>query len=208
MSYYAKQGWEVKGLDFSRAGIEIMNPDILQYVKLGDVFESLNDEIRKKKKYDLVWLGNVLEHVLEPIDLLQQLREIVVENGILVVTVPNDGNAYHESLFDDGLIKNRFWIAIPDHISYFTKNSLKRVAEVTGWQCLSFYGDFPVDWFIANDFSNYINDKNRGATAHNARLRLEAFIDQEGPDNAMRFYESLADVNLGRNITAYMRPNT
>jgi hypothetical protein len=37
--------------------------------------------------------------------------------------VPNDGSEYQEGLLRDGLIDRRFWIAIPDHMSYFTSDS-------------------------------------------------------------------------------------
>ena len=206
LNHFSKLDWKVAGIDFSKTGVEQMNPNCLQHVEQGDVFELLESKIRKSQKYDLVWLGNVLEHVLEPIELLQSLRQLVSNNGILAITVPNDGNDYHESLLESGLISERWWIAIPDHISYFTADSLKRTATATGWECLALHGDFPVDWFIANDFSNYINDKNRGPAVHRARLKLEYLIGQAGPDKANRFYESLADVGFGRDITAYLRP--
>lgn len=206
LDHFSKLGWKVAGLDFSKAGVEQMNPNCLHYVEQGDVFELLEAKIRKSHKYDLVWLGNVLEHVLEPIELLQQLRQLVSNDGLLCVTVPNDGNAYHESLYKDDLVPERWWIAIPDHISYFTQDSLKQTVKATGWECLSIQADFPVDWFLANESANYIVDKSRGPAAHRARLMLEYQIGQAGPDKANRFYESLAEVGLGRNITAYLRP--
>lgn len=206
LDHFSKLDWKVHGIDFSKAGVEQMNPNCMQYIEQGDVFELLESKICKSQKYDLVWLGNVLEHVLEPIELLQSLRQLISNNGILAVTVPNDGNGYHESLLESGLIPERWWIAIPDHISYFTADSLKRTVEATGWECLSLQADFPVDWFLADESANFITDKSRGPAAHRARLMLEYQIGQAGPDKANRFYESLAEVGLGRNITAYLRP--
>lgn len=206
ISYFRSQGWQVAGIDFSRAGVEQINPDCIEFVQQGDVFQLLKAKIATGEKYDLVWLGNVLEHVLDPVGLLRSLRFLIPDDGLLVVTVPNDGNAYQEELYNNGSISQRFWISIPDHISYFTPDSLKRTAEATGWQCLGLQGDFPIDLYLAHEGSNYVVDQALGPAAHQARLRLERLIGMAGPDAANRFYSALADVGLGRNITVYLRP--
>lgn len=204
LNHHKKMGWKVSGIDFSTVGVKQMNANVAQYVEQGDVYELLFSKIRSNQKYDIVWLGNILEHVLSPIELLNSIQNLVYNNSILVVTVPNDGNRYHESLYEDGLIPERWWINIPDHLSYFTSDSLKRTAEATGWECLSIQGDFPIDWYLANENSNYVKDKFKGANAHKARLKLEFIIGLAGSDKANQFYEALACVNLGRNITAYL----
>jgi 2-polyprenyl-3-methyl-5-hydroxy-6-metoxy-1,4-benzoquinol methylase len=206
LSHFRSLGWEVAGIDFSRAGVEQMNPDCLPFVQQGDVFQLLETQITTGESYNLVWLGNVLEHVLDPVGLLRSLRQLVASEGLLVITVPNDGNAYHEALLEDGDIPDRFWIAIPDHISYFTAESLKNIASATGWDCSALQGDFPIDFYLAHEGSNYVTDRSRGPAAHKARLRLEYLIGLSGLDTANRFYTSLAEVGLGRNLIAYLRP--
>lgn len=205
ISHFQKLGWRVAGIDFSRAGVQQMNPDCEQFVEQGDVFQLLESKIATGEMYDVVWLGNVLEHVLDPVGLLRSLSRLVTAEGLLVVTVPNDGNAYHETLLTNGDIPSRFWVAIPDHISYFTADSLRQVADATGWDCLELQADFPVDFFLAHPDSNYVADRSKGAAAHKARLQLEHLIGLAGTEAANRFYESLASVGLGRNITAFLR---
>jgi 2-polyprenyl-3-methyl-5-hydroxy-6-metoxy-1,4-benzoquinol methylase len=207
IGHFHALGWKVAGIDFSRAGVEWMNPHCTPFVHQGDVFQLLHDRIAAGERHDLVWLGNVLEHVLDPVGLLRQLRQIIAINGLLVVTVPNDGHAYHEELFASGDIARRFWIAIPDHMSYFTGDSLRRTVSATSWNCLALQGDFPIDLYLAHAGSNYIADPAQGTHAHAARLRLERLIGQAGHEAANHFYASLAAVGLGRNITAYLRPS-
>jgi 2-polyprenyl-3-methyl-5-hydroxy-6-metoxy-1,4-benzoquinol methylase len=206
ISYYKELGWSVTGIDFSSAGVKNMHPELLSFVRQGDVFKLLENQINANEKYDLIWLGNVLEHVLDPTGLLISLRKIISQNGILVLTVPNDGNAFHEELYRDGLINERFWIAIPDHLSYFTQKSIKQIATFTGYDCLDLQGDFPIDFYLAHEGSNYVTDRLRGSGAHQARLRLERLIGEAGLDAANRFYSSLGAVGLGRNHIAYLRP--
>lgn len=202
----AAKGWEVEGIDHSIAGVETFNPGMKRYVQQGNLFNILEDRIARGEAYDLVWLGNVLEHVLDPVGLLQSLRRLVTKDGLLVVTVPNDGSVYHENLIERQMIQDRFWIAIPDHMSYFTAESLTGIADATGWTCRDILGDFPIDLFLAHEGSNYLNDSDKGRAAHQARLLLEKLIGTAGPTAANRFYSTLAGVGLGRNITDFLAP--
>ncbi|GGE00164.1 class I SAM-dependent methyltransferase [Rhizobium anhuiense] len=208
MAEFASRGWTVAGIDFSAVGVENMNREMADRVEQGDIFALLQAHIAANTTYDLVWLGNVLEHVLDPIGLMEALRLLVEPGGLLVVTVPNDGNAYHETLLSNGDIDRRFWIAIPDHMSYFTADSLKITAKATGWDTLAIIGDFPIDFFLAHPGSNYVANPALGRDAHRARLKLEAIVGAAGPEAANRFYSALAEVGFGRNLTAFLRPKT
>ncbi|MEQ9609721.1 MAG: class I SAM-dependent methyltransferase, partial [Kiloniellaceae bacterium] len=81
---FAQQGWQAQGIDYSRAGVEAMNPQVADRVEQGDVFALLDRRIEAGERHDLVWLGNVLEHVLDPLGLLQSLRSLVAPGGLLV----------------------------------------------------------------------------------------------------------------------------
>ena len=206
LKFYKSLGWHVTGIDFSSAGVDQMNPDCASCVKQGDIFKLLKAQIESGEKYDLVWLGNVLEHVLDPEELLEMLRRVVSPSGIAVVTVPNDANHYHANLVEDGDVPDRFWIAIPDHISYFNLETLEALVCSAGWECLATQGDFPINIFLANECSNYVLDRARGPAAHQARLKLERVIASAGLDAANLFYTALAGVGLGRNIVTFLRP--
>ncbi len=207
LAAFAADGWEVSGIDHSLAGVQRMNSQMLEYVEQDNVFAALDRRITSGEKYDLVWLGNVLEHVLDPVALLRSLRKLLTPGGIAVIVVPNDGNEFHEELFSERMISERFWISIPDHISYFTADSLRQTAAATGWAVRDLQGDFPVDFFLAHEGSNYVADREKGPSAHAARLRLERLIGRQGVTAANRFYSALGNVGFGRNIVAYLAPD-
>ena len=52
---------------------------------LSDIFE-----FHPKKKYDFITLGEVIEHVEDPILLLKKVGELLSENGILFLTTPTN----------------------------------------------------------------------------------------------------------------------
>jgi len=206
LAHFASIGWEVQGVDFSLAGVTAMNPAMVDHVVQGDIFAILETRIANGETYDLVWLGHVLEHVLDPIGMLRSLRRLVTADGALVVTVPNDGSNYQEGLYIDGLIDRRFWIAIPDHLSYFTADSLRASASAAGWSTMDILGSFPIDLYLAHPASNYVQNRDLGAAAHRARLRFEALLGAHGDEAANRLYAALAEVGLGRDLTAFLRP--
>jgi 2-polyprenyl-3-methyl-5-hydroxy-6-metoxy-1,4-benzoquinol methylase len=208
MAFFQNEGWTVSGMDYSDEGLLTMNPDLRPFLRTGDVFQLLDEAIASNEHYDLVWLGNVLEHVTDPVGLLNALNKLVASDGLLVVTVPNDGTRLHEQLFESAQIPERFWIAIPDHISYFDASSLRQATEACGWSCTRIIADFPIDWFLTHAGSNYVADRSQGPAAHRARIALDRLMGDSHPDIVNAFYEHMAAMGLGRQITAYLRPKS
>ena len=204
MNWFSKNGWSVKGLDYSITGISAMNYDLLPNITPGDVMENLSALEIQNNRFDLIWLTNVLEHVPEPLTLLKNLRKLITNGGVAVVTVPNDGTDLQEFLYQNSLMPERSWIAIPDHLAYFDKDSLKNIAEVAGWECKHVFAEFPIDWFLANKDSNYYADKSKGSAAHTARITLDTILSKQPISNVNNFYEAMANVGMGRQLTAIL----
>ncbi len=169
----------------------------------GDVFSLLEEEIASGASYDVVWLQNILEHVLDPVSLLKSLRKLVSPEGLAVVTVPNDCSVTQQELMNMKYITSPYWIAPPDHLSYFDYKSLINIGEFTGWNCKDIHGDFPVEWFLFHPGSNYINDKSFGKDVHKARVQIENLISQQPIECVNEFWHSIARVGMGRCITAF-----
>ena len=206
MAFFRKLGWEIKGFDFSSAGVESKNPQCLDALVAGDVFSLLANEIAIGNTYDVVWLQNVLEHVLDPLSLLDSLRKLVAPGGIAVITVPNDCSVTQRAALAAKHIDSAFWVSPPDHLTYFDHSSLINTAEQTGWDCLEMLGDFPVDWFLFHPGSNYVCNRSAGKAAHFARVEIENFIHAQPVADVIQFWSAAAKIGLGRDITAFLRP--
>lgn len=207
LAHGAEAGWSVRGIDFSDAGLRGQNPQLLHSLVTGDLFACLDREIERGKGYDVVWLQNVLEHVIDPVALLRQLRTLTRPGGRLVLTVPNDFSRLQHVALTSGRIDRSFWIAPPDHLSYFSADSLRRVTARTGWTCRNLLADFPVDWFLFNAQANYIADPTKGKPAHHARIALENMILDEDRTKVVTFFESLAALGMGRDLTVILEPS-
>lgn len=204
LAHFREQGWSVKGLDFSAAGVEAQNPGCRDALVVGDVFALLDAEVAEDRHYEVVWLQNVLEHVLDPVALLASLKALLSPDGVAVITVPNDFSAVQQEALSQGLIDQAFWVALPDHLSYFDHVSLPAVAEGTGWECAELLGDFPIDWFLFHGGSNYVRDRSLGKAAHRARVQLENLIHRQPTDAVVAFWAAAARLGIGRDITCFL----
>lgn len=207
LAFFRKKGWAVRGIDFSSAGVASKNPHCFDALLVGDIFELSHAEISSGKSYHVIWLQNVLEHVIDPIGLLSSLWSLVLpppRGGVVVVTVPNDCSVTQYAAMSAGHIDSPFWVAPPDHLTYFDNESLEKIANATGWKCAEMLGDFPVDWFLFHPGSNYIRDRLAGKAAHKARVQIENFINKRPIEYVTKFWSSAAKLGLGRDITAFL----
>jgi 2-polyprenyl-3-methyl-5-hydroxy-6-metoxy-1,4-benzoquinol methylase len=206
LSFFREHGWCVKGFDFSSAGLMSKNPDCSDALETGDVFQLLDVEISSARRYDVVWLQNVLEHVLDPIDLLHSLRKLVARDGVAVITVPNDCSIVQRAALAQGHIDSAFWVIPPDHLSYFDVASLESAARHTGWEPTLVLGDFPVDWLLFHPSANYVRNKAQGKAAHYARVQIENLVHAQPINAVVDFWAAAGKLGIGRNITAFLKP--
>ena len=205
LAYFRQLGWQVRGLDFSAAGVETQNPSCMDALETGDIFSLLDKEREESRTHDVVILQNVLEHVIDPVALLSSLKSVVSQGGIVVVTVPNDFSEIQKEALASGQIDDEFWVALPDHLSYFDHVSLPAAAEQTGWRCRELLADFPIDWFLFHEGSNYVKEKHRGKAAHLARVRLENLIHRSPLQDVVAYWAAAARLGIGRDITAFLQ---
>lgn len=207
LDYFQRKGWDVLGLDFSSFSLEKFHPALREKLRTGDLYEEVQKLVATGQQFDVLWLDNVLEHVLEPADLLRLCRALVKPNGVLIVDVPNDFSALQQHLLDTGQIDRPFWVVLPDHLSYFTQPGLRNIAAATNWHVAKIIGDQPIDLNLLNPATNYVTDRTAGKGAHHARLAQDNFLLRTAPLPAVAtYYEALAGVGLGRSIVAFLQP--
>ena len=208
LKYFHDLGWHCTGLDYSLFGIKKHNPEQANFVIAGDIFNNLAQIIKNKEKFNLIWLDNVLEHVIDPYQLMNDLHKILDLNGILVVDVPNDFSALQQNLLTKNYIDREFWVSPPDHLSYFNKDGLTNLADASGWQIENFLSSFPIDLDLFNHNTNYIQNPDLGKSSHLRRIEIENLLHSISPEKTNVFYEALAELGLGRNIIGFFTKKT
>ena len=80
------------------------------------------------KRYDLIIMGDVLEHVSQPTKALEKAHKLLAENGILWLSTPNYNSAFTRMLqFSDPM-----WNQV-NHFTYFSFEGLKPILDKVGF---------------------------------------------------------------------------
>jgi 2-polyprenyl-3-methyl-5-hydroxy-6-metoxy-1,4-benzoquinol methylase len=82
-----KRGFDYVGIDISEVGVKRASEKGLR-VFVSDVD---GDGLQfPDSSFDVVWAGDVLEHVFDPIGMLSHISRILKPDGCLLLTAPND----------------------------------------------------------------------------------------------------------------------
>ncbi len=172
-----------QGLNLKHAGLEGM-----------DVFDG--------KKFDIVCLLNVLEHVADPEKTVLQIKKILKDDGILLIDVPNEFNDFQIAGRDLHNL-NDWWVAPPNHLNYFSKSSLENFLKQLKFNVQICESSFPLEMFLLFG-DNYVKDGKIGSSCHRKRVAFEENLRKLGKkDTLKKFYRNLANLNLGRQISIY-----
>ena len=203
LSYMKKQKLDCYGLELSEDAI-----DYIKKFKKGIKIKQFN--ITKgldgygKKKFDIISLLSVLEHSQDPIKLLKSINKILNKNGILIIDVPNDFNAFQLAAVKKFKIK-KYWFFPPRHLNYFSLKSLRHVLKKCKFKIKIAQSSFPLEMFLLFG-DNYIRDKKMGPLCHDKRFQFEKNLIKTGNYDLMkRLYRSLAELGLGRQICIYAK---
>jgi 2-polyprenyl-3-methyl-5-hydroxy-6-metoxy-1,4-benzoquinol methylase len=109
-----RRGWNASGIEPNPVSAEICRNKHLP------VFEDFLNESYSKEfagHFDAVYLGDVLEHVVNPLETIGLALKVLKPNGILMIVTP-DFDSFTARLFQ---IKPR------EHILYFTGDSIRKM---------------------------------------------------------------------------------
>lgn len=204
-NYFLKKGWKVNACDFSSYGVESLNPELLEHFQRGDIFDVLDDKISENKKYDFINFSNVLEHVIDPVLSINKIKKIMDRNSLLKVNVPNDFSEFQKLLIDRKFIDKETWFCAPDHLNYFTFESLEKLLDSLGFEIVKKQADFPIEIYLVNEFSNYFKKKVVGKQAHLSRLTIDNFWVEQGLDKYINYMQSAAELGFSRSVIIYAK---
>jgi 2-polyprenyl-3-methyl-5-hydroxy-6-metoxy-1,4-benzoquinol methylase len=107
-------GWNTIGVE---PNINAINIAAAKGVFLEENLDKIQD-----KKFDIITLWHVLEHVEMLSDYILKLKELLSDNGRLIVAVPN-----HKSY--DAFHYKEFWAAfdVPRHLWHFSQTSIHKI---------------------------------------------------------------------------------
>lgn len=153
---------------------------------------------------DAIVMVNVLEHVAEPIDLLDRFYNIMPKNSLLTIAVPNDFSPLQNAFLK---VKGHlpWFVHVPDHLNYFDFETLKHTLSNSGFGVIDQQALFPLELFLLQDL-DYIENPDLGPVAHQRRVMFEDNMKAAGMTDVLdKFYEALAAGGFGRDAMVVAR---
>jgi 2-polyprenyl-3-methyl-5-hydroxy-6-metoxy-1,4-benzoquinol methylase len=164
-----KKNWDCEGLE--------LNPSAADFGKKRGlkIYEQDLSNFKTKKKYDIITLFDVLEHLADPKKIIEQAKKLLKNQGLLYVYVPN-WNCASRILMKE---KNCHFIWPTHHLTYFTPETLsyffrRLKLKIIDWETQGL-DLFDYNWFteykkgksIMNNheldvLQNYINSSGNG----------------------------------------------
>lgn len=118
------RGWNVEGVDSDPEAIKTARGRHGLTVYSGKM-ENLN---LPDSKFDVVTMSHVIEHVYDPIALLQECFRVLKPSGKLVIVTPNASSLGHQMYKE-----NWFHLDPPRHISIYSNTSLGAIVKASGF---------------------------------------------------------------------------
>ncbi|MCR6641973.1 MAG: class I SAM-dependent methyltransferase [Sporocytophaga sp.] len=120
-----ENGWRITGTEPDN-GARQKAKDLTAKEIYGNI-----DEIKAIKEFNVITLWHVLEHIHDPVKALVKIKELLKDEGTLIIAVPNlesnDSKYYQET-----------WAAydVPRHLYHFSKTALNNLLTQTGFQLI------------------------------------------------------------------------
>lgn len=82
-------GYHVEAVEICREDCERVSEALGVDIKWSDIID-----YETEKQYDVIVMGDVLEHVINPVEVLKKVKQMLSEDGVLWISTPNYNCAY------------------------------------------------------------------------------------------------------------------
>jgi 2-polyprenyl-3-methyl-5-hydroxy-6-metoxy-1,4-benzoquinol methylase len=134
----------VDGVDINEKGINALKS------RGYSVFHA-NELNIHNKKYDIILMSDVIEHVNDPVYFIKFYSAFITEGGCMIITTPN---AHGVRNFSSILIRNDYSLN-PEHTFWFCPKTLTEVVERANLKIVDFYWLY--EYFSINQVQGFKN---------------------------------------------------
>ncbi|MGI8927780.1 MAG: class I SAM-dependent methyltransferase [Tepidiformaceae bacterium] len=122
-----RRGWEVEGIDLSSHAVDYARRDLGDDAVRCGQLESAGYE---PASFDLITLWDVVEHFTDPREKLAYCRELLRDDGLLVLSTPDAGSLAAR-------LTGSHWMGFKlaeEHLYYFSRKTMHAMLERAGFE--------------------------------------------------------------------------
>jgi SAM-dependent methyltransferase len=129
------RGYDVSGVEFSRDAAQFARERFKLDVVTGDVV----DARLEPASFDVVFMGDVIEHLPQPVETMKEIHRIMVTGGLLVIECPSQTHTIFSRLgfFLYSAVGMKAVVALPPyHLFEYRPPSIRFLLRVCGFNVL------------------------------------------------------------------------
>ena len=168
----------IRNIGWSAIGTELAPPNHLngtvkKFIYKGDL---INNHIAAES-IDVVTMWHSLEHFIDPVSYISEIRRILKHGGLLVLEVPNF-LSWQSKFFRT----NWFHLDVPRHLLHFSPRSIYYLLEQAGFKNIQVtHGDYIYEFFgYLQSILNYFNRRKN--------LLFEILTNKMDLNTALRYH--------------------
>lgn len=116
-------------------GVDILEDQIAKVKAMGYSMYHVNELELLKKKYEVVLMSDVIEHVDNPVEFLRFYASFLREGGIMCISTPNSNRADN---FIQILFSNNYSVN-PEHVFWFCPRTFSEVVRRADLRIIDFF---------------------------------------------------------------------
>ena len=199
LSIGKERGWSVVGFEPSTMACEHSRKSGIETIN--GPFDKA--PAQERGPFDVVYMNDVLEHLPDPAGTLRCVAEVLKPRGLLCIISPNDYSPL-QLILRQNLGFGPYWLAPPQHLSYFDFESIERLLDRLGFDVVDALGTYPMEFFLLSG-RNYIGNDEVGRACHSERKEFECSLYSHAPDRLNGYFRYLASDGIGRQFVIVAR---
>lgn len=168
------RGFDATGVDFNEAAVAFGHDNYGLADRIST--QSIEDMVAEDRKYDVITLFEVIEHLPSFGRLLELLNLCLAPGGVLIISTPNAHMSWRPPLDFP-----------PHHLSRFTPKSLRCLVRTYGLEDVAFYEQTSLFDCVRNYTGLYFR-ADRGSSLRGGEFRMHGFVNllRRGANRAKR----------------------
>jgi SAM-dependent methyltransferase len=187
-----ERGWRVMGFEPSRAAADYARAR--GSAVINDFFSG--PKALEHGPFDAISMSMVLEHVRDPVGMIEEVRRLLVPGGLLFVASPNDFNPLQMLLWKK-MGFQPWWVNPKHHLNYFDTISAKSFLAARRFQVLHLETSYPLENFLLAG-RNYVGNPSLGRECHNERKKFESALFRHDKEQIKALGACWAAQGIGR----------
>lgn len=118
-------GWDARGVEMDESAAKAAQA--MGYNVISSSFESAD---LPENYFDIIYMSHVFEHLRDPHEVLEKVKQVLKPGGELILIMPNGGSITSK-------IFGRYWfgLEIPRHLFLYNKKNIVSVLQQHGFEC-------------------------------------------------------------------------